>query len=66
MAYTPTSTAALPKAKPFLKVYKKDAQGKKVDESEIAMWKNTSKDGKKEYLSGKDKQGNKYVGFLSN
>ena len=51
--------------RPDLKVYKKDAEGKKIADSEIALWKNVSKDGTKEYYSGKDKQGNKYVAFIN-
>lgn len=54
-----------PKSKPFLKIYVKDANGKKVAESEIAFWKNLSKNGQKEYLSGKDTKGVKYVGFFA-
>jgi len=49
--------------KPALKIYLKDANGKRIDDSEIALWKNLSKNGQKEYFSGKDKKGNKYVGF---
>jgi len=51
--------------KPELKVYKKDAEGKKIVDSEIALWKNISNDGKVVYYSGKDKEGNKYVAFVN-
>jgi hypothetical protein len=52
------------KEKPSLKIYLKDANGKRIDDSEIALWENKSKTGKT-YFSGKDKKGNKYVGFPS-
>jgi len=66
MAWTPAAApAAAKKEKPFLKIYAKDASGKRIDESEIAMWKNKSQKTGKEYLSGKDRKGNKYVGFTS-
>lgn len=60
----PNNATTQPKTKPNIKIYVKDAQGKKIDDSEIALWKNKSKTGK-EYLSGKDKKGVKYVGFIS-
>jgi len=59
----PVPSPNLEKKRPDIKVYKKDAEGKKIAESEIALWKNVSKDGTKEYYSGRDKDGNKYVAF---
>ena len=60
---TPQANPVNEKKRPDIKVYKKDAEGKKIVESEIALWKNVSKDGTKEYYSGRDKDGNKYVAF---
>jgi hypothetical protein len=59
------ATTTEPKSKPFIKIYLKDASGKRIDDTEIALWKNTSKTKGKDYLSGKDKKGLKYVGFFS-
>jgi hypothetical protein len=64
--YQPTGQPqTTPKTKPAIKIYLKDANQKRIEESEIALWENTSKLGNKKYLSGKDKKGNKYVGFFS-
>jgi len=49
-------------SKPFCKICKKDAAGKIIPDTEITFWKNVTKAGDKEYLSGKDKQGNKWWG----
>lgn len=59
---TPQETE-VKKAKPSIKIYKKDSDGKMIKESEIALWLNISKKDGKEYFSGKDNSGNKYVGF---
>jgi len=48
--------------KPFCKICKKDAAGKIIPNTEITFWKNVTKAGDKEYLSGKDEQGNKWWG----
>jgi hypothetical protein len=63
--YQPTGQPqGQPKAKPAIKVYLKGTDKKRIEESEIALWENTSRQGKK-YLSGKDKKGNTYVGFYA-
>jgi hypothetical protein len=49
--------------KPVVKIYATGADGKMDKETEIAMWEQDSKVTGKKYLSGKDKKGNKYVGF---
>lgn len=61
-ARAPAATAK--KDRPFIRIFLKDVAGKMIKESEISLWKNASKDGSKEYFSGKDAKGNKYVGFL--
>ena len=58
--------------KPFCKICKKEPDtkaangktipGKIIPSTEITFWKNTTKAGDKEYLSGKDEQGNKWWG----
>lgn len=52
------------KVRPVLKIYQKDAQGKKIDASEIAFWESQGKQSGKSYLSGRGKDGKKYVGFF--
>ena len=56
------STMPEEKAKPALKVYLKDKEGKIIKESEIALWEKTSKAGTV-YYDGKDSKGSFYVGF---
>lgn len=53
------------KVRPQIKIYRKDSNGKKIDGTEIAFWENVSKKDGKKYLTGRDRAGNKFVGFFS-
>jgi len=52
-------------AKPKIRIYKKDEEGKMIEESQIALWEKESKEKKTKFLSGKDQEGNFYVGFYN-
>ena len=50
---------------PDLRIYALDSQGNVEKEETASLWVNSSKDGKKKYLSGKTAWGARVVGFIN-
>ena len=57
--------------KPFINLYRKQGEEGKVDfkdrdpSNQIPLWKNKSKDGKKEYFNLKTPDGESWIGFYN-